>query len=919
MLKKLAYVLLTLLLLIIAAVATVLIKPDLLTGLIRDGGQRFAGLDITFTGLRSARKPLRLEIEGLRIANPSWPEPELLTLSQATIALQSMPFGQDPFWSLDANGLSVTVASNDAGELNWISPTLSQAAEQKEDEPETDGDGPILPKDFNFDHVRIEDVTITWQAANNEPMILKFPEIAGQRLQTASGELTLLLDYRQQRFALSGGIELFDPQQGILDYQLKLDHDKANLESGGRLVLSPDLSGSEMSVSLSARDIPHLAALADIELAPLPAVTLSADVAIQPGYEISELVVTLDDQRIEGALQLDPAFQDINATLKADKLDIDALFPPTEDGTDQSEDPASDETASTSSDEQIANTSTTSSADTEDEQEAPIDWAWMQDRKITLDVSIGELDARGWQVMAAKLQATVDKRLEATLKAGKINELATERQLTALDADVTFTPLSLDKPTQGADAELTLKATSAALDLSADGKVNVNGLAGTAVKVAAKASQSQPVWALALQPWKEAGAVDVDLDLAIEEQQYDVDATLGLGEQRSELVLTYRPGDIAKLTGQLTASKLDLGFMRDLESGDSDAENETEPAPNKSGRIFSDDTLPLDSLKSINAQLSINLKDIDTGYVHIENATLAPQLEDGKFQLDDGRLKFVHGEALASLLFDSSLETPALELDLKVDSEDYGEMGLEKLAGITGGKGKIRIELNSEGNSQRQLAANLDGQIDMKVRDLVAKGNALNLIGSDILSETIDKLNPFTKKRTQTDIECVAVHFKGKNGNFVTDDGLALETNTTKIIGTGKVDLAQEELSLGVSPIARKGVGINVGAAAGLVRLGGTLSKPKVVADPGGMVTGSLSTGAAIYTGGLSLLAQGLYKRAMYSGSACDGELDAIPTAEALPDELINPSQPSPDDGAQANPADATAPGSTSLPASPKP
>ncbi|QQD18861.1 AsmA family protein [Spongiibacter nanhainus] len=908
MLKKLAFALLLILLLIIAAITTVLIKPDLLTGLIRDGGQRFAGLDITFTGLRSARKPLRLEIEGLRIANPSWPEPELLTLSQATIALQNMPFGQDPFWSLDAKGLNVTVASNDAGELNWISPTLSQAAEQEEEEPEADDDGPILPKDFNFDHVRIEDVTITWQAANNEPMVLKFPEIAGQRLQTASGELTLLLDYRQQRFALSGGIELFDPQQGILDYRLKLDHDKAKVESGGRLVLSPNLSGSEMSISLSAQDIPHLAALADIELAPLPAVTLSADIAIRPAYHISELVVTLDGQRIEGELQLDPAFEDIKAQLKANTLDIDALFPATEEddvGLDNKGDAGGNAKAE-NGDKQLANAGTANGAASKDQQEAPIDWSWMQDRKIALDLNIGELDARGWQIKAAKLQATVDKRVDAKLKADEINEVATERQLTALDADVTFTPLSLDKPTQGTDAELTLNATSTALNLSAEGKVNVNGLAGTAVNVAAKAAQSQPVWALALQPWKEAGALDVDLDLTIEEQQYDVDATLGLGEQRSELVLTYHPGDIAKLNGELSASKLDLAFMRNLQSGPSDDEK-PEPAANKSGRIFSDDTLPLDSLKSINAQLSINLKDIDTGYVHIENATLAPQLEDGKFQLDDGRLKFVHGEALASLLFDSSLETPALELDLKVDSEDYGEMGLEKLAGITGGKGKIRIELNSEGNSQRQLAANLDGQIDMKVKDLVAKGNALNLIGSDILSETIDKLNPFTKKRTQTDIECVAVHFKGKNGNFITDDGLALETDTTKIIGTGKVDLAQEELSLGVSPIARKGVGINVGAAAGLVRLGGTLSKPKVVADPGGMVTGSLSTGAAIYTGGLSLLAQGLYKRAMYSGSACDGELDAIPSVEALPDELINPPQPSEDGG---TPENGTAPGS---------
>lgn len=185
---------------------------------------------------------------------------------------------------------------------------------------------------------------------------------------------------------------------------------------------------------------------------------------------------------------------------------------------------------------------------------------------------------------------------------------------------------------------------------------------------------------------------------------------------------------------------------------------------------------------------------------------------------------------------------------------------------------------------------------------LVAEGNALNLIGSDVLSETIDKLNPFSEKKTSTEIECIAVHFDGKRGKFISDDGIALETAQTKIIGTGNVDLGKEQLLFGVSPIARTGVGINVGAAAGLVRLGGTFSKPKIVADPSGMFTSGLSTGAAIYTGGLSLLAQGLLKRAIYAGSACDGAIDEIPTVEELPEELLKPRLPEamPDPGSTA-------------------
>ena len=72
------------------------------------------------------------------------------------------------------------------------------------------------------------------------------------------------------------------------------------------------------------------------------------------------------------------------------------------------------------------------------------------------------------------------------------------------------------------------------------------------------------------------------------------------------------------------------------------------------------------------------------------------------------------------------------------------------------------------------------------------------------------------------------------------------------------------------------------------------------------MFTSGLSTGAAIYTGGLSLLAQGLLKRAIYAGSACDGDIDDIPTVEELPEEILNPVAPDAQTPQQNTPAPTT-------------
>ncbi len=264
-------------------------------------------------------------------------------------------------------------------------------------------------------------------------------------------------------------------------------------------------------------------------------------------------------------------------------------------------------------------------------------------------------------------------------------------------------------------------------------------------------------------------------------------------------------------------------------------------------------------------------------------------MKKGVLTLSDSRILTNGGEAQLSARLDANGERPQLRSEIRVDGSDYGKLGLEKAAGIRGGTGDIRLNLRASGNSPADLAASLNGQVDIKITDLEAKGNALNLIGSDVLTETFNKLNPFREKRSTTQIECLAVHFKGNDGKFISNDGIALETEASKIIGTGHIDFANEELRFGISPIARKGVGINVGAAAGLVRLGGSFSKPRVEADPGGMFTSGLSTGAAIYTGGLSLVAQGLMKRALYSGSACDGALEEIPSADELPPELLQP------------------------------
>ncbi len=869
MMKKtlIAFGVLTLIALI--TIATVLIQPQLLRGLISSGAQRFAGLEVNINDIRSQLNPLRIEIEGLEIRNPHWPRPALLSLANINISLNENPFGQKPFWTLKADDLSIRLEQNEAGDFNWISPELLASTKTATPPPETDSAMPTLPGDFNFNRINLTNIKLVWRDKTGVERNVHLPQVSGERVEAGNGDFYIGLDYQKQHFELQSGITLFDPKSGALGYSLALKHQDLNFSSDGKLILTPNLAGSELTFKLDLRSAVNLAALANAEIPAIPKIRLVSKLNISPNYEFTDIKLKLNDDEIRGALTVNANNSAVSGTLSAKAINVDKLLP-------------AQTTEATS-----ANQKTNAR---EAGTEAPIDWTWLETSQLALKLNIGTLSASGWQLQDLSSDIAIKENIKLKFTAASITELATSREIKQFKADLDVKPLA--KITETADIAMNLKLSMLGLNASADGELNVNGIAGSKFKVQAEAENSKTLWLLAQLPYQEAGAVNLNADIQTQADRYKAKGSASMGKQNTELDLQFSPATaehVAELNGNITLKRIDLAFL----NAPSAAASPTTANPVKKGKkLISKDPIDLSAMQSVNANVGIALEDIDTGYALIRKANLKPSLQAGVLNLKNTTINFAGGDAKLRLKLDSTQSQARIDLKLSVNAEDYGKLGLSKAAGINGGKGGIRLNVNSQGASPHLLAANMNGKLDVKITDLVAEGNALNLIGSDVLSETIDKLNPFSEKKTSTEIECVAIHFDGKNGKFISDDGIALETAQTKIIGTGHFDLGKEQLLFGVSPIARTGVGINVGAAAGLVRLGGTFSKPKIVADPSGMFTSSLSTGAAVYTGGLSLLAQGLLKRAIYAGSACDGAIDEIPTVDELPEELLKPRLP---------------------------
>lgn len=209
--------------------------------------------------------------------------------------------------------------------------------------------------------------------------------------------------------------------------------------------------------------------------------------------------------------------------------------------------------------------------------------------------------------------------------------------------------------------------------------------------------------------------------------------------------------------------------------------------------------------------------------------------------------------------------TLAFELD-GVALEAFGLVPKEEL---TGGELEVALALASTGASPAALAGALDGEVTLMAEDAKLMNDFIELAGSDLVMETLNKLNPFVRDDPSTELVCALAHFEVVDGVMTTKNELVIETSKMEIVGDGSVDLGEERISLTLSPNAKSGVGVNVGSLVKFLKLGGTLANPRPAADAAGLLKSGVAIGAAASTGGLSILADGLASRVLNAGSAC--------------------------------------------------
>jgi len=335
------------------------------------------------------------------------------------------------------------------------------------------------------------------------------------------------------------------------------------------------------------------------------------------------------------------------------------------------------------------------------------------------------------------------------------------------------------------------------------------------------------------------------------------------------------------LTGKLASTTLQLN---DFIVKTTKSVEKPIPKPAQSGvddgRIFANQPLPFQTLRSIDLDLAIQVGTFIADDLQLTNMATNLQLKDGRLVLKPFRIGLAGGTVEGEVSLDATGTIPAAAVHLSARQVELDK--LVKPAPIRGGKSDLQVKLKGRGESVRALMASLTGETILSIGEGRIQNQTAHWASGDLLFQLLGTLNPLAKSEDTTVLSCAVARFTILDGMATTDKGLAARTDKVDVVGSGTVDLRSEKLDLGIRPIPRQGIGLSLSSPiAGLTRVRGTLARPAIGIDAEGTLRTAASAGAAAATGGLSMLGEKLFDKFSADSDPCRTALAQAPDKPA--------------------------------------
>ena len=280
--------------------------------------------------------------------------------------------------------------------------------------------------------------------------------------------------------------------------------------------------------------------------------------------------------------------------------------------------------------------------------------------------------------------------------------------------------------------------------------------------------------------------------------------------------------------------------------------------------LFSEAPIAIAALKDTDAEgeIAIGTLALPDGR-HLEQVHVQLTLVNGKLDVPVLQASAFGGTVLGRMQLDAS-RGPDAALTLHVEAKNLDLGALLAMAGVKrelhGGKTEVKADLSAHGASPRQWAGSANGSVIA----VVGPATVVNPKGStDVpLDRLLEAVNPFRGVDASTQLQCAVVRLPLKNGVASIDRSIAAETSKLGATASGTLDFRTETLDLSIKPQVRQGIPIAVPQVAELVRFHGPFTAPAVGIDATATAATVARLGAAVYTGGLSIIGESLLAQA---------------------------------------------------------
>jgi len=401
---------------------------------------------------------------------------------------------------------------------------------------------------------------------------------------------------------------------------------------------------------------------------------------------------------------------------------------------------------------------------------------------------------------------------------------------------------ALDSPSL---TELKLTHDSDLLSASYEGSVSLNGDGTVAGTLSIASDRMRDLLSAAaielapgdtLQTFAVSGAANGTFkSVMVNNLNLSLDALRGTGQAGIDVSAT-----TPRMIGDLSVPALDLTpFM-----GEPDPEK-----TNQGIQPWSDETLELSGLKSVNANLSLEVGSLTIGDVELTDAVMDVDLTDGLLTADLSQFKAFSGLWLGKLTVDARPATPKVGFDMQGQNVAIANL-LGTLAGFDSltGTGQFKVSAQSSGTSIDAIMQAIDGEVSTSLSDGVVKGlNVAALVRSAsslkqaIATGSIQELNfgEALSQNAETDFSSFNTVLKVNNG-VANVDVMKLLSPILGVDGTGQINLAGQSMDLRLATSVDKsaqgqGSVVQLNGIPVPIRISGAWTNPKVTPDLSGV------------------------------------------------------------------------------------